>query len=630
MACACRSCRAFFFAFTPAWVIAVLVWLHGVNTPVWDDWERGPLLEKFYGGSLTFADLYAPHIDHRIFFPRLVILALNEWSGGNLRWEMAWTWLTALAAGIGVWRLALETSFGGATRWGAVFAANLIIFSPIQWDNWVWGIQLAFLMPMTCTIWALVISQSSWKWWVRLLACAALALVGTHSFGHGFAVWPAVLGVSLLSYRFTSTRKERFLFVGSWTALAAVVICFYALFNFENSSDTIHSYGQGAGQPPPSVVNKHQILEAPEQAAAFVATLAGNAFARFHLTDPLQVAPIIGCLLVVLFLVFAVHRLCRLPRERSRWDDALPWLALGGAALLGMAAIAIGRLNLAGLTRAASIRYVSISQYLAVAVLMLGVLWWRTGSLWQSKRRALWGPVVLASFCGFMVPAWIHGSRMMKLCEQARYQGHASLMFVNFWDPDAYWRIDGMMDFPRKYANLLNDRGLLNPPLAKSLDLAQFKPMHRDRPVNQAGVTSLTPLQREGLFKITGHAAIDGRPGDLVLFTWETKDMEPSIFAAAEPTTEMQQQFYPNDLELVGRKRPGRLDHCQWEDTLRLEDMGFMAFPAVNEVTLRCWVFDVKKLRAYRIKGAWQVSRGGAIRELEPPHASDMSLTQAE
>ena len=614
-----RRLLVFLAAFSPAFVTACLVWAHSVNTPVWDDWERGPLLQKFYSGTLTFADLYAPHIDHRIFFPRLIILALNELSGGNLRWEMAASWLMAFAAGLGVWQLARRTVFGEATSWGAVFATNLIIFSPIQWDNWVWGVQIAFLMPMTFTVWALVITQMPWRWWVRLLACGVCAIIGTHSFGHGFAVWPAVLGVSLLSHRFADSQRDRFLFAGCWAVLATAVICCYALVKFENSSDMTHSYGQGPGAPPPSVINKGQILAMPLHAATFVATLAGNPFARFHLVDPLDLAPRIGCVLIVFFFGMALHRLRRVRREPGRWDDAIPWLALGGAALAGMIAVAIGRLNFAGLTRAASIRYVSISQYLAVAVLMLGVLWWRVGRWRAEPRFQLLGPVTLAVFCGLMIPAWIYGAGMMRLCEEARYQGHASLVFINFLEPEVAWRIDAGAEFPRKQAAFLNEKGLLHPPLAKSLNLADFKPLHRDRPYQQAAIRSFDRGKKPDTYVVSGHASVDGRPADLVLMTWETDDIPPQIFAAGEPTTDMVQQVYPNDLELVGRLKPGRHDHLMWEKEIRHEDMGFMAFPEVNGVTIRFWVYDVQRNRAYRIKGAWQVTRSGDFKVLDPP-----------
>lgn len=600
-------------AFSPALVMAWHVSQNAVNTPVWDDWERGPLIEKFREGSLTFRDLYAPHIDHRIFFPRLIILACNELSGGDMRWEIAAAYLMVVAAAWGVWRLARSTVFEGRTLWGVVFVTNLILFSPIPWDNWLWGVQIAFMMPMAFTVWALVVCRQRWRWWVRLLVAAVLAVIGTHSFGHGFAVWPAVFGVALLAREFTATRRQRVLFLVGWALIAGTVIGCYTLLDFHNSSHETHSYEQPPGAPPPSVVNRGQMVTYPMKALTFMAILAGNPFARMHLVDPLDLAPLIGCAVMAAFVFFGVRGLLALRREPERWDRALPWLALGGAALVGMAAVTVGRLNLAGYTRAASIRYVSISQYLSVAVLMLGVLWWQGRRTWSAAwLKPQWGTVLLAVFAGFMLPLWNYGIQMMQLCREARLQGRAALMFINHWDPQVPWRIDAKAEFPRQQANILNRYDLLDPPLVETLELAQFKPIQTPRPVSQALVSSFEKLPG-GDFAISGHARIGTRPADLVLFTWEAPGHEPLIFAAAEPTVEMVQQAYPNDLELVGRMRPEKTEFCEWSQTLRLEDLGFATRSDLKEVQVRAWVFDVERRKAYRIDGEWRISRAGKV-----------------
>ena len=59
------SLLRFAIVFLPAWLLLVLIAQNAVNMPVWDDWDRATLFEKWDAGTLTFADLYAPHIDHR-------------------------------------------------------------------------------------------------------------------------------------------------------------------------------------------------------------------------------------------------------------------------------------------------------------------------------------------------------------------------------------------------------------------------------------------------------------------------------------------------------------------------------------------------------------------------------------
>lgn len=616
-----RACVAgaigFLLAFAPAMVLGWLVDLHSVNTPVWDDWERGPLIEKFKTGTLTFADLYAPHIDHRIFFPRLLILALNELTRGDIRWEIGATFLCGVTAALGVWRLGRLTLFNGGTLWGVVFAANLIILSPIQWDNWLWGIQVAFLLPMTCLVWALVAMARPWEWWKKFIACSGLAIVATHSFGHGFVVWPAVLGMALLARNFGTAPRHRWLFVGCWLACATAVLACYTLVDFKNTSDSTHSYGKKPGESPPGASNWKVAMESPLRASQFFLTLAGNAFARMHLVDPVDLAPWIGgvmCGLLVLMVVWWFAR----RSQGDTWDRALPWMALAGAALAGTAAVTVGRLDVFGFSRAVSIRYISISQYLPVSLLFLGVLWWRDPlNCLAGAFRQRWGGVILGVFAGFMIPAWNHGAQMMRLCGQARLQGRAALMFINHFDPDFPWRIDATIEFPRKYAKVLDRYGLLEPPLVRTLDLKQFNPVYRDWLPFLASVENLTRLP-DGTFDIEGFAYRNDRPADAVLLTRETSASEPEIFAVAETCATMVAQPYPNDLELVGRLKPDKRAHFRWRENFSHAQLGFCEMPGQSSVIVRAWILDVRNLRAHRIRGAWRIDSDGVATRLSP------------
>ena len=68
-----------------------LVALHGVDVPFWDQWELVPLLSALDGGTLTFGELWAPHNEHRILIPQLLMLGLASVSAWN-------TWLERIAS----------------------------------------------------------------------------------------------------------------------------------------------------------------------------------------------------------------------------------------------------------------------------------------------------------------------------------------------------------------------------------------------------------------------------------------------------------------------------------------------------------------------------------------------------
>ena len=106
---------AFMIACVPAVLVYWLIRENVVNVPFLDDWGFAPLVEKFCQGQMTFADLYAPHLEHRMVFPRLVFLATFLWGHGSLAISIWFSFCTVLAA-----------------RWLLVGAANLALFSPIQ------------------------------------------------------------------------------------------------------------------------------------------------------------------------------------------------------------------------------------------------------------------------------------------------------------------------------------------------------------------------------------------------------------------------------------------------------------------------------------------------------------------
>src|SRR3989442_15697534 len=77
-----------FLVGSPVLALIILVQLYGVNIPFWDQWEMVPLFQKYRSGELEWGDLWAQHAEHRIFFPRLIMLGLAVLSDWNIMWEL--------------------------------------------------------------------------------------------------------------------------------------------------------------------------------------------------------------------------------------------------------------------------------------------------------------------------------------------------------------------------------------------------------------------------------------------------------------------------------------------------------------------------------------------------------------
>ena len=172
-------------AFAPAFVAAYHVGRNAVDIPVWDGWERGELLQKHHEGELGFGDLYAPHMEHRTVFPRLATLLLNAVSGGDLRAEIALTFLSVVVTSVCFYYLLSKGLPRGRWRYLCGLAINLVLFSPLQYKNFLWANQLAFMLPLACLAFCFAVTSSRLPPAGKSAFCGLAAAIGMHSFAHG-------------------------------------------------------------------------------------------------------------------------------------------------------------------------------------------------------------------------------------------------------------------------------------------------------------------------------------------------------------------------------------------------------------------------------------------------------------
>src|SRR5437764_7589691 len=65
----------------PIAFIVALIWRYGVNVPFWDEWSLIDLFEHAHAHKLSLADFLAQNNEHRLVFPKLIFLALEQLLG---------------------------------------------------------------------------------------------------------------------------------------------------------------------------------------------------------------------------------------------------------------------------------------------------------------------------------------------------------------------------------------------------------------------------------------------------------------------------------------------------------------------------------------------------------------------
>jgi hypothetical protein len=186
-------------ALLPAFFLGALIWNYAVDVPHWDQWEYVAFFEKLSVGTLTFSDLFAQQNEYRQFFPNLIFVALGWLTNWDVRYELAISYMLACLVSFNVYLLGERTLEGSRTRrlfiW---FLANMLIFSPVQRENWLVGMQLVCFMPIACVTTCLVIAYSGLRPVLKLLLCICLATISTFSSANGIVCWLILLPLLFL------------------------------------------------------------------------------------------------------------------------------------------------------------------------------------------------------------------------------------------------------------------------------------------------------------------------------------------------------------------------------------------------------------------------------------------------
>jgi hypothetical protein len=316
-----------------------------VNVPVFDEFDWAPLILHMHAGKTSFAELWTQHNDHRMFFPKLVALWLATLGGWSQFRECVASLTIAVAGQLLLLRL-LRTTFPPQTALVLFAGDSLLLFSPSQSENWLWGFQTAWLLINTCVIAVIVLLfRSTNRTWTFPVA-AVLAYVASFSSLMGLNVWP--VGLIALS---SSFRMRRAL-VACWIAFGVMAVALY-----------FHDY-QYLGRGPSGALSQHT---APNTVALYFLAYLGGPFAAWAGVGWSALFGGLG----VLGLLVATFTAWRPNSPEGFRQRMIPWLALGAFPVLCAALTTLGRAGL-GAEQALAARYITPATLLWIALFSIG------------------------------------------------------------------------------------------------------------------------------------------------------------------------------------------------------------------------------------------------------------------
>lgn len=513
----------------PIWLCAMLVRDNATDTRFYDDWMLAETLLKFREGTLTWHDIVAVQMEHRLAVPRLLIILLHQFTK-DMRVENILTFV--LLSGMFwnlIWLLRRVSLKGGLAQWWLPAALmSLTLFSPIQYQTLLWGCTFTSILPGFFLSLAMVSWWSSTPRWLAFTLAALSAIGGMMSFASALNIWPLML-LAILLGRSDMPWPQRRKYAIAWASLMAVSLALY-FHNFTNAVRPEFAYNQGG-----TVTMQHSIgvfLGDIGRAVEFVLAVLGCHLGRGWHQDNIKVSQIFGGITVLLFgtaLALILRRRLTLPERLSR---ALPWIILTLQAvqtglMIGMGRLWVGRT----LVQAVTARYCAYELYATVGLIALSAMACH-GLLWEDDAvparlrnwngRKLLAPIAATALIAVQLVEWSYGSQMMQLWHFARLQGVALLKFIYLTPNHSYLgKVEGGDgEDAARLAMALDKHRLLYPAPLKGRRLDSFKIMKQPLKTNVASFDRLVFDPVKGMLA-EGYSAFQGdrHPADAVLLT---------------------------------------------------------------------------------------------------------------
>ncbi|ERT05967.1 putative membrane protein [Lyngbya aestuarii BL J] len=333
----------------PILVICGLVGYFGVNVPLYDQWILPYWFEKFSSGTLTVKNLFAQHNSHRIFFPKLIFIALSFASGWNILWELYFSIILALLTFLALYRLSQITAQNLTQT--SLHLTNLsscfLLFSWVQHENWLWGFQIAIFLINFCVVLScLILSTPSLKPPVKLTISALLCSIASFTSAQGLLSWLAMIPSVWTIEGSIRHTKQRLLV---WLGLFLFSGFIYSI-NYRQETDTV-----------PVVVSDHKIFATIH----FFLNLLATPF-----LDSTHINWLMGLIIFLVFLGLTLAALFSFKSEQLI-RNLSPWISISLFSLLCSALIAVGRSGLGTDYAILASRYTTHAILLPIAILQL-------------------------------------------------------------------------------------------------------------------------------------------------------------------------------------------------------------------------------------------------------------------
>jgi len=367
-----------FLCAIPLFALCAMLIRYSANIPFWDEWELISILDKINNGTLTFYDLWIQHNEHRIFFPKIIMLTLAIITNWNVYFELAVNVILGILIFCAVLISIKKTTEITAPKMLIIFS-SFLIFSFIQWENWIWGWQIQIFLNI------LMVFISLLSFHLHNIAGYFTSIISgfiaTFSFANGILVWPILILMLVIHPLIDKEAKVKRIAFFSVVFLINVLLFYYDYHIPESNSSIFYSFSH------------------PLEFIGYILAYLGSPLAGFEGIFTI----VFGGVGLVIYLVIAYHVITN---KSVRTEGMIFWLSASLYPIFSAMISALGRVVF-GYEQALASRYTTISIvfWLSLTILVImctdyfkGLFRLSNGYAFNSIFKTIFLTVVIISF----------------------------------------------------------------------------------------------------------------------------------------------------------------------------------------------------------------------------------------
>ncbi|WP_157871836.1 hypothetical protein [Gloeothece verrucosa] len=390
------------------------VYRFGVNVPFYDDWALVYLFEQLHKGTTSFNDFFVQHNEHRIVFPKVIFAILAFASNWNIKLEM---YFSVFLSVINFYLIYKISEFSSRENKNFFHLFNILtcflLFSWVQYENWLWGFQIAWFFINTCFILAVffLTVPPNFSPFFKLTMAGLCCFIASFSSAHGLLSWLAVIPCVLAV---EGNKKQKIIRLFIWVTLFGLCCLIYSF-----------GYHKPSYHPSLFFALEHFLI-----ALEYFFSLLG---ASIIIVNYVQT----GILIALVFLFFNFYTL---KKYRSQFAlDVTPWLSIGWFTILFALLTTLGRSGF-GVGQALSSRYTSISILLIISCLQIARLFIINTTFLLEKK--IFKKFALSGITGISIVIIIfmydNGISTGLSAFQSRTIAKDCLTVINFFEPSSF------------------------------------------------------------------------------------------------------------------------------------------------------------------------------------------------